>query len=100
MGPGLGGLITCEPRKWLTTAINDRGARIWAPPAQAASGPLASGQIRPRPMAPAATAAGSTPATGAMRPSSDSSPIAAQPFRASAGSTPMAAMMQSAMGRS
>ncbi len=51
-------------------------------------------------MAWAATAAGSTPATGAIRPSSDSSPMAAQPFRASGGITPIAASTPSAIGRS
>ncbi len=81
-------------------AISERGARMAASPAQAASGPLTSGQIRPSPMPCTATAAGSTPATGAMRPSSDNSPIAAQPVRASGGRTPMAARMQSAIGRS
>ena len=35
-------------------------------PAHAASGPLASGQIRPSPMASAATAAGRVPPTGAI----------------------------------
>ena len=98
--PGVGAPITCEPRKWLIRAISERGARMRASPAQAASGPLASGQIRPSPMALAATAAGSTPATGAIRPSSDSSPIAAQPSRASGAITPMAARMPSAIGRS
>jgi hypothetical protein len=88
------------PRKWFTSEIRERGARIFASPAHAASGPQASGQIRPRPMALAATAAGSVPATGMMRPSSDSSPTAAQPSRLSGGITPIAAMMASAMGRS
>ena len=79
---------------------SERGARMRVSPAQAASGPEASGQIRPKPMAPAAMAAGRAPAAGTMRPSRDSSPMAAQPSRASRGITPKAAMTASAMGRS
>lgn len=56
-------------------AIRLRGATMSiSEPAQAASGPEADGQIRPLPSALAAIAAGSAPATGAMVPSSDSSP--------------------------
>jgi len=88
------------PRKWFTTEISDLGARIGMSPAQAASGPFASGQIRPRPMPLAATAAGRAPGTGAMVPSKRSSPTAAQPVRASWGMTPMAAITARAMGRS
>ena len=99
-GPGEGWPITCVLRKWLTRLISERGARMAASPAHAASGPQASGQIRPSPIALAATAAGSAPATGMIRPSSDSSPTAHQPFRLSGGMTPMAPMMASAMGRS
>ena len=100
IGPGWGAPSTWTPRKWLIRAISERGARIAVSPAQAASGPLASGQIRPSSMPWAAIAAGSTPATGAMRPSSDSSPMAAQPFSASGGITPMAASTPRAIGRS
>ena len=42
--------------------------------AQAASGPVAAGQIRPRPRPLAAIAAGSTPATAVIEPSRASSP--------------------------
>ena len=51
-------------------------------------------------MALAATAAGSTPETAAIRPSRPSSPTAAQSVRASGGMMPMAAMIESAIGRS
>jgi hypothetical protein len=51
-------------------------------------------------MPPAATAAGRAPATAVMRPSSDSSPTAAQSASASGGMIPIAAMMASAIGRS
>src|SRR3546814_9442811 len=50
------------------------GARISRPSAQAASPPWAAGQMRPRSLPRAWTAAGSTPATGETRASSDSSP--------------------------
>ena len=58
------------------------------------------GQIRPwfRPLA--AIAAGSTPATEVIEPSSASSPSTVKPFNASAGIAPMAAITPSAMGRS
>ena len=49
---------------------------ISSSPAQAASEPQAAGQIRPRSASTAAIAAGSTPATAVIWPSSDSSPIA------------------------
>ena len=52
IGPGLGWPRIWLPRKWLTRAIRERGARIAVSPAQAASGPQASGQIRPRPQGP------------------------------------------------
>ena len=98
--PGSGGESAWVPRKWLTRATRLGGARIGVDPDQAASGPLASGQIRPRPRAPAATAAGRAPAEAVMRPSRDNSPMAAQPSRASGGITPMAAITARAMGRS
>ena len=68
--------------------------------AQAASGPHADGQIKPRPSALAAIAAGSVPATGAMVPSSESSPIATKSPSWSPGSAPSAAIKASAIGRS
>ena len=49
-------------------------------PAQAASGPQAAGQISPWPRALAATAAGSTPATAVIEPSSASSPSTVKPL--------------------
>ncbi len=69
-------------------------------PAQAASGPEASGQIRPSPSSEAATAAGRAPAVGAIWPSSPNSPNAIQPFSASGGRMPMTPIMARAMGRS
>ncbi len=75
--PASGRDRTWVPRKWLAMAIRLRGARIaMSPLAQAASGPEAAGQMSPRPSALAAIAAGRTPATGAMVPSSDNSPSA------------------------
>ncbi len=99
-GPGLGALITWVPRKWLTRAIRERGASTRQSPTQAASGPEASGQIRPSPWALAVTAAGNTPATGTICPSRPSSPTAAHSARLSGGITPMDAITASAMGRS
>ncbi len=52
-------------------------AKTSMPPAQAASPPWAAGQISPRSQAWAWMAAGSTPATGLIRPSSANSPKAA-----------------------
>ena len=51
-------------------------------------------------MASAATAAGRVPPTGAIRPSSPSSPTAAQPASMSGGMTPMEASRARAIGRS
>ena len=68
--------------------------------AAAASGPQASGQIRPSPSPPAATAAGRAPDTAVIRPSSASSPTAAHSSRTSGGTMPMPAMIESAIGRS
>ena len=84
----------------MTSEISERGANTRQSPTQAASGPQASGQIRPRPMALAATAAGRAPTTGAIWPSRPSSPTAAQSLRLSGGITPMAAIIPRAMGRS
>jgi hypothetical protein len=87
--------------KWLASWISERGAMMGLSRlAQAASGPQAAGQMRPWPRALAAIAAGSTPATGVMAPSSASSPSTVKPSRASEGMAPMAAMTPSAMGRS
>ena len=69
-------------------------------PAQAASGPQAAGQISPCPRALAPMAAGNTPATGAIEPSSPSSPSTVKPEIASGGSAPIAAISPSAIGRS
>jgi hypothetical protein len=68
--------------------------------AHAASGPQAAGQMRPSPRALAPIAAGSTPATAAIEPSSPSSPSTVKPESASAGMAPIAAIRPSAMGRS
>lgn len=99
-GPGSGCDRRCVPLKWLIRPISERGARTRASPAHAASGPLASGQIRPMPMADAATAAGRVPPTGAIWPDRPSSPTAHQPSSASSGITPMAARRARATGRS
>jgi len=68
--------------------------------AQAASGPHSAGQISPSPMPLAPIAAGSTPLTGVIRPSSASSPSTHQPESASPGSAPIAAISPTAIGRS
>jgi len=60
----------------LTRAIKEGVASISMPPAQAASAPLAAGQIKPRFCCEAASAAGSTPATMVTAASSDNSPSA------------------------
>ena len=92
---------TCEPLKWLASWISERGARISrSADAHAASGPQGPGQIRPLPAALAAIAAGSTPATALIVPSSASSPITAKPSSASPGMAPIAAITASAIGRS
>ena len=81
--------------------ISERGAMTSISlDAHAASGPQLSGQMRPWPRALAATAAGSTPATGVSVPSSASSPSTVKPASASAGIAPIAAMTASAIGRS
>jgi signal transduction histidine kinase len=99
--PGSGRDRTWMPRKWLAMAIRLRGARIAISLlAQAASGPQADGQIRPRPRALAAIAAGSVPATGAIVPSSESSPIATKSPSWSPGKAPSEAIRASAIGRS
>ena len=72
---GCGRAITWLPLKWLASWISERGASTsMSPAAQAASGPVAAGQIKPRPRPLAAIAAGSTPATAVIEPSSASSP--------------------------
>lgn len=63
--------------------------------AHAASDPQAFGQMRPRPRALAAMAAGSTPATEVTVPSSASSPTTRYDDSMSAGIAPIAAMMPS-----
>jgi len=60
----------------LTRAISDGVAKISIPLAKAASGPLAEGQINPRPCSLAASAALSMPITPVTAASSDSSPSA------------------------
>jgi hypothetical protein len=75
---GVGRDKTWVPRKWLATAIRLRGAMMSiSAPGHAASGPHSCGQMRPLPSAFAPIAAGSAPATGAMVPSSESSPSTA-----------------------
>ena len=70
-------------------------------PAAVAAASMDLGLICPEANGPeAATAAGKVPPTGWMRPSSPSSPRAAQPFRASGGTTPRAASRARAIGRS
>src|SRR4051812_1808970 len=57
--------------------------------AHAASAPHAAGQIRPSSRELAPIAAGNTPATGAIDPSSPSSPSTVKPFNASGGIAPI-----------
>lgn len=98
---GSGRAITCVPLKWFASWISERGARTSiSPEAQSASGPHAAGQISPCPRPFAAIAAGSTPATEVIEPSSASSPSTVKPASASAGIAPIAAMTPSAIGRS
>jgi len=81
--------------------ISECAATIWMSGlAQAASAPQAAGQIRPSSRALAPIAAGSTPATGAIEPSSPSSPSTVKPESASGGIAPIAAISPSAIGRS
>jgi hypothetical protein len=68
--------------------------------AQAASGPQTAGQMSPSLRAFAPIAAGSTPATAAIEPSSPSSPRTVMPESVSGGMAPIAAIRPSAMGRS
>ncbi len=99
--PGSGRDRTWVPRKWLAMAIRLRGARIaMSRLAQAASEPQGEGQIRPRPMALAAIAAGSTPATAEIVPSRASSPSATKSPSWSPGSAPIEAISASVIGRS
>ncbi len=73
---GSGRARTWLPAKWLASWISERGARMSSSAeAQAASGPVACGQMSPFPAALAAIAAGSTPATALIVPSSASSPM-------------------------
>ncbi|MNL40230.1 hypothetical protein D3C87_1625650 [compost metagenome] len=69
-------------------------------PAQAASGPLSAGQIKPFPSALAPMAAGRAPETVPMVPSRLSSPRTTYRPSASAGIAPKAAMRPKAIGRS
>ena len=98
--PNLGRVSNWVPRKWLIRASRSGGARISTSPAHAASPPCDSGQISPKSAAPAAIAAGNTPATGCRRPSSDNSPRAANSPASSIGTTSIAASTASAIGRS
>jgi hypothetical protein len=92
-GAGCGRRIDCSPLKWLTSMRRSPGARIvMSADAQAASAPQACGQMRPLPSAFAPIAAGSTPATGAMEPSSASSPSTQKPSMASRAMAPAAAI--------
>ncbi len=75
---GCGRDSICVPLKWLASWISERGARMSrSAEAQAASGPQDAGQMSPLPAALAAIAAGSTPATALIAPSSASSPMTA-----------------------
>ncbi len=89
------------PLKWLAIWISEFAAMIWMSGlAQAASEPQAAGQISPSSRELAPIAAGSTPATGAIEPSSPSSPSTVKPVSASGGIAPIAAIRPSAIGRS
>ena len=92
--------MTWLPFRWLIRAIRSGAAAISISPAQAASPPWLAGQISALSMPTAAMAAGSTPATGAMRPSKPSSPSARCPSSASLGIASIASSRPSAMGRS
>ncbi len=97
----VGRLSICWPLAWFTSPSSEDGARISSPsPAKAASAPLPSGQINPRPFSSAASAAGSTPATGCNCPSSASSPSATNFSTASAGRNPSPTSRPRAMGTS
>ena len=75
---GVGRSSVCVPRKWFAIWMMLPAATIrMSALAQAASDPQACGQMSPRPTALAAIAAGSTPLTGTMLPSNDSSPSTA-----------------------
>ncbi len=98
---GFGRSSTCVPFMWLASWMSDPAAMISISGlAHAASGPHAYGQIRPSPRAFAPIAAGSTPATGEIEPSSPSSPSTVNPETASCGMAPIAAIRPSAIGRS
>ncbi len=72
---GRGDPAPCRPVTWFANWISDRGPECpMSGLAHAASAPHAAGQMRPWPRALAPMAAGSTPATAAMEPSSPSSP--------------------------
>ena len=68
--------MSCAPLKWLTRESRLSGATMLCKPDQAASEPLAAGQIRPLPLRLALTAAGRMPLTESSEPSSPSSPRA------------------------
>ena len=87
--------------KWLISDSSVGGAR----PAPRRRGPgrlaaLAAGQIRPRPAAEAAMAAGSTPATARSSRRAPARPARCSPPAPRAGSTPIATSSPSAIGRS
>jgi hypothetical protein len=99
--PGFGRDSTCVPLKWLASWMSDDGATISISGlAQAASGPHVAGQIRPSCREFAPIAAGNTPATAAIEPSSPSSPSTVKPASESCGTAPIAAIRPSAIGRS
>ena len=98
---GSGRFRTWMPRKWLASEIRLSGATMASvSPAHAASGPQAPGQISARESAFALIAAGSTPATGVMRPSSASSPSTTCSEMESEATAPIATISPSAIGRS
>ena len=73
---------------------------IDTPSAHAASLPQSYGQIRSRPAATAASAAGKTPDTGWIAPSSANSPSTSAFSTASRGTTPIATIRPRAIGKS
>jgi hypothetical protein len=98
---GVGRDSTWVPLKWLASWISEEAAMIGISGlAQAASDPQSAGQINPSSRLLAPIAAGSTPATRAIDPSRPSSPSTVNPFSASVGIAPIAAIRPSAIGRS
>ena len=97
---GSGEPMTWVPLKWLMSCNRFSGANTSSPSTQAASPPQAEGQIKPSSPAWAWIAAGRTPETGAMAPSSANSPRTVNWAISSAGRTSMLTRRPKAMGRS